>query len=1146
MNSLLNGNLFFHNEKQIMNNNINKNEFRNKTNEMNKTKYQEQRDYLDSAIHSGRSDAISSVRSIESQNISSKSQTRNHSTLKAQESFPNSGRNSQDNHFQSNVNISEQDSYNDPEQMSQESIFHWKLSEISQYLMLHHLRNDISVHVTDLGQSVYDLLAFKNILFSMYQKPISYEMLQDFILLSSRQYRITLDLYRDISNFFRVCFLSEKIDSYDREAFEGDPIYASPLELEQINDNISESNDQQSTNHDSNGHINIVDSKNQFYSQLLKILEKRVYRGESDALSLRQLEREASKHIPERKDENYDFLAFRLLMRQYKDCMNLIVKQDDDLKAATNIINKLEPKLQRSKEKNKQLRKENEILLAKLHEMEQIHDKNLEQISGDILEKSGQIIRKAKRDQKLNNKYVSQLGKKFKETIITISSRMRLFHRSLLDVMDDEKSKLSIESNVKMNTMIVHVTHLIQKFDDISESLNEISTELDRILRSRVQGASTGILTQKAISQEGKKIVKAKKTLLTMKAFLGDLNSISELIVDIQKLKTSNENNDLDTLLERIRKIINDNVEGVSNVNDEIHEILSSINLTAARNIDKEVKTLDKKVNRFNLTEPVAQMRQGGEEIAESQIEGERSLPDNESESESDESPGVFSSDFTDSDPPTSFTSWGTVKLSDGSSLQALQGSSDPKIKMNEKIAFVKEVYEERVKDLQKKLLISQDRIKELERKGSFGKKNKKISKPTLGKDNSEESLDENIEHFKEHHFAEDFDYVDPEHPEDAEVQASRLQNTTGKMIDELTILESENPVSPKFIKELKKKAKEKFKLQKKGKMPKTKTLDILNQISQTLHENVSEIQSKLSNNTLNINSFTSIDSDRLSPQVIQAEDPVLETNSQYFKNYKDFAFNTSEVNDNPSSRSIKKKENFLAPFNSTQMSRMTNEDIDNFDDFNSETDENIDRFNQQDSAFDDTEEELLKSARSTDSQRGRNIILSPDIHVYTSKKEKSSESKKISSKSYKSPTEHYQHPQPPPPGQESAFFHVVDKNYIPSEKARERTNKSRISSVMSRSDGTSNSTTSNVNNAFAGSDSSNIKLPSIITPYQGPPASFRGSKSKREQNPKWLRERVNILHQDSLKTGQKRYVSNLDVFAMFNDIPENENSPPK
>src|SRR5690606_8627974 len=130
--------------------------------------------------------------------------------------------------------------------------------------------------------------------------------------------------------------------------------------------------------------------------------------------------------------------------------------------------------------------------------------------------------------------------------------------------------------------------------------------EIDKVLKTKVQAASNNLLSQRAIAQENKKVVKAKQTLLSMKSYLQDLKTISKLIEDYQSTTMDSVSDASNEILSKVRQLIAQNTENVLTTHENVNEILSSINLTAARNLEKMKKFRhEKKVNRFNLTQPI-------------------------------------------------------------------------------------------------------------------------------------------------------------------------------------------------------------------------------------------------------------------------------------------------------------------------------------------------------------------------------------------------------------------------------------------------------------------------------------------------------------------------------------------------------------
>uniref|UniRef100_A0A7S1PH52 Uncharacterized protein n=1 Tax=Percolomonas cosmopolitus TaxID=63605 RepID=A0A7S1PH52_9EUKA len=1142
---------------------------------------------------------------------------------------------------------------------SPQDLFHWKLSEITHYLMLHHLRADLRNHVTLLTQSTYDVLSFKNLLFSMYQKPISYEMLQDLILLSSQQYRVTMDLHRDLSNFFRICFLGEKQEGYDAEDFEGQPIYATAIDAKEA------ATSQRDTDNPS-GKTSARGSPT-FFPQLLKILEKRVLRGHTgDESQLNELQKLAEEHVPERTDDNYDFTAFRLLMRQYKECMSLIVKQEDDLHEATNHIEEMEPKLKEQREINDNLQKENETLRQKLLAMEQRYDETFDHVSGTMFNQSGQQIRKAKSDQKLNKKYVSQLGKKFNDTVITISSRLRLFHRTLLDVMDDDKSKLSVESNVKMNTMIVHVTHLIQKFEDIRGALVEISNELDKVLKSKIQTATSGLTTMKSIAKENKKVLKAKKTLSSMNTYLSDLKTVSQLLEDYQYIRpathqASSGSNGApsDEILNKVRSLITQNVNGVNIVHDEVHEVLSSINLTAARNVEKEKKKKhDKKVNRFNLTVPILQSRsepttqQEGDQQQDQQIHGGANPPPLDSSA-------IRVQESVDSMLSAPLSSWNDKRnsarkpsfeeISSSTSLSVQQTEENRlKEKYNEKISFVKEVYDSRVKDLQSKLSLAHERIKELEKKRSKESKiklrrnltkNSNVSHLTDRPD--DESQPNEVLH--EFHFAEDFNYVDPDLPDEMKA-VSQLKMKTEKMMQGLGVIQSDEPVTRNLKRELKKKAKEKIKMQRRGKKSGTDTFSMLQQLSPTMrdyslaspsddavssHGSVKKARRRTSQKKREAESLAVLSRSRSSsaassssnatgdmtayPNVLDFmhyDDQLLVSDDeQRERHYED----EGEDADNLYTNRHSAKQGSTAANSETRLSQLKesrkrkqspkkslpqkkrgplhrgtpdpanksrdDEDLSRALSTTPSAEEHLTSLSDISpgsssvrSALQRKESEALRSNSAgsriihkqystpghhnpeadvnvSNMDTEEETILSPDLIAPSSWKGYSSagslrqrnrpiliDQKGVGPQSSNgSPQQQIGRPYSQgaanPHIQKSQHYSGESYNQPHDEYDSDCEDQQHYDTGDPRERRRSNSADDTANNL--------VTLPSIMTPFEGPPQTFRGTtNSTQGKQQKWLSNRMKLLQQDTLKE-QKRYISNIDVFSMFNDDTE-------
>jgi hypothetical protein len=325
----------------------------------------------------------------------------------------------------------------------------WKLQNLLHYKHMVQLKNELRRCITELSGNVYDLLAFKDAFIEMtatdgitltsltqqttgktppMKMSIPYHIISDLILLSSKFYRKTSDIYWRMTELFNLIFHFE------------------PAAMYQLRTNIP-------TN--------------------------------TQKTQVQDLECAIDDDKP--IDYDYDFMGYRRMMKQYEHkCAETEVYKAQVGELDQYIQETLEPKIKFHMTQVEELQEKNEKLSIKLKYFQEYAEELYDKLSDAIMKREDVKLETKQLDNETNDVKINRLGFSVSEGMRTAHQKLSWFSELLGDVMGAPCIRMDKDVLGKLSSMQVHVMHLLKRFDGkMQDGWLYISQELDKSLNKK-------------------------------------------------------------------------------------------------------------------------------------------------------------------------------------------------------------------------------------------------------------------------------------------------------------------------------------------------------------------------------------------------------------------------------------------------------------------------------------------------------------------------------------------------------------------------------------------------------------------------------------------------------------------------------------
>jgi hypothetical protein len=394
----------------------------------------------------------------------------------------------------------------------------WKLQNITHYKHMVQLRSELRRCLTELSGNVYDLLAFKDIFIEMsatagvtltngaqqstgkappMKMNMPYHIVSDLILLSSKFYRKTSDMYWRMTEFFNLVFHFEPAATYQL-------VTQLPSQQQQ---------QQQQTNKSKKP------KKSESRKNVINPPE-------------RSLDCELNDNFP--LDYDYDFMGYRQIMRQYehKSAETEVYKsQVGELDRYIQEV--LEPKIKFHITQVQELTEKNTKLREKLKYYEGYASELYEKLSDSIIKREDIKAETKVLDNETNDVKINRLGFSVSEGMRTAHQKLGWFSELLSDIMSAPSVRLDKDVMGKLNSMQVHVMHLLKRFDGrMQDGWLYVAQELDKAINKKLEYTKQDKTQWKTYKSEAVNLKRAREIVQLISNCVVEISEFHSIHLD--------------------------------------------------------------------------------------------------------------------------------------------------------------------------------------------------------------------------------------------------------------------------------------------------------------------------------------------------------------------------------------------------------------------------------------------------------------------------------------------------------------------------------------------------------------------------------------------------------------------------------------
>lgn len=578
----------------------------------------------------------------------------------------------------------------------------WKETELSEFKEMTRIVNVIRDHMSQVTGTVYDLIAWKNIFFELFVarklgEQITLRIIQDFVILISKLYRRNMNLHNSLSQFFFFLFTH----------------YTPPERVEpQSHLEVSE-----------NTSLPVMVDKDE---QVEPLSEQLPLQGQfptsfsttsamcpcGDATCEK---RELHRH------ERFDFLAYKFLLKMYRSDAQQRSAMRQSLEASQQQIKVLQVELADIMNKNKEIQEELLFYRQRANDLEVSNSTIVDKMAECAIQNEKNNSEVAKQNSISTGIVENKIAQRFAEHLQFCNQKLDQFRIVIKELVDKNDKRLPKDVQTQMEVIRDHSAKLQEKFDllsdDFKQVLSEMKTQYD-YLSHKAKQDEENLETQKL---ERRKASRAMQSLSDARNKFAVVRQELENYLNLEELQTPIKEYRSKEVIETIRNDLMETAQDIGSAQSQLADKLTTSEVITTRILSNrkpraEAMTPEERTkSRVDLSHSTATMGAWGSKEVEpiaAAVQAAKRRKKQGAKKKKQQIPSSVSKlenlvlenlaldqGQTDNQMQVTLTET-ALKMSQQNNEQHVE----LKVEFNKKMELMKDVYEQRIKELEAKL----------------------------------------------------------------------------------------------------------------------------------------------------------------------------------------------------------------------------------------------------------------------------------------------------------------------------------------------------------------------------------------------------------------------------------------------------------